>query len=321
MNYKIHVNGRQNVDRDVFSVSEDGTYYICAMDVNGNCAYRSFTTTATIEDGTKVEISDCEYGAISPDLTYSFDADSEINGPLEISVENDPFAPAVYFVQQNYLTTQDSDIPLDKKVCMVSLEDSYLSQNIETLINQEKDKEAACVVKSLYEALDYGSGVKGTNFKEDTINLTKNGVYYIFNQNSNGNLTLVRFSVNNIQTASATFEVEAEEDASSECVAHVTATVDANPNAPVKQMFVVKSDYEPESAGAYRAYTPNGKAQKIWNEVSKSGEYIHVEESKFSVSEYGTYSLYMLDEYGNWGVSQVTIEAPELEPEPDITEP
>ena len=202
---------------------------------------------------------------------------------------------------------------------MVSLDDMDLSQDIETLINQANDKEAVCILKDNYSAMQFGSGVKRTRFEGDTINLTKNGVYYIFDQNSTGSFTLVRFSVNNIKTASATFEVEHEEDASSEYVAHVTATATANPNAPVKQMFAVKSDYEPESAGAYRAYTPNGKAQKIWDEVSVSGEYIPVEEAKFSVSEYGTYSLYMLDEYGNWGVSEVNIEEPA--PEPDITEP
>ena len=337
-NYKIHVNGRISITEDTVSITayKNATYIFCAMDVNGNATYiavsihRSDTNKGIyIDDKCHTYAGDDEV----PWVGYVLDTTEEVNDTTEITVsigdEGNRVAEIGYFRMDDCYTVEETENMLSTKAYKKDRWDIDLSQDIDELLQYEDDcggYGSMHILKNYYEATKDGSGIQILPIESNTITVTENGVYFIYARTSGGiftdtpgDLTVRRVEVNNIKTASATFEVEHEEDTSSEYVAYVTATVDANPNAPVKQMFVVKSDYEPESAGTYREYTPNGKAQKIWDEVSISGEYIPIEESKFSISEYGTYSLYMLDEYGNWGVSEVTIEAPE--PEPDSTEP
>lgn len=334
--YGINVNGRNRITEDTVSINvpDKAGYDFCAMDVNGNCTYVAvYIYRSGANKGIHVHDDGYHtYGGdhILPWVGYELSTTEEVDGALDITVnigaEWNTISEKGYFYLDECYTVEDAT---STKAFSRSNSDIDVSQGIPDLLQYEDDcggYGSMHILKNFYEATKEGSEIEIKGIKNNTITVTKNGVYFIYARTRGdiftgtpGDLTVRRVEVNNIKTASATFEVKLEDDATSEDVAHVTATVDPNPNAPVTQMFVVKSDYEPEAAGAYRAYTPNGKAQKIWDEVSISGEYIPVEESKFSVSEYGTYSLYMLDEYGNWGVSEVNIEEPA--PEPDITEP
>ncbi|MBR5479476.1 MAG: S-layer homology domain-containing protein, partial [Clostridia bacterium] len=327
--FNVYVNGREILTGNDLTLDEGYRYAICAMDVNGNCSYAFVSVGGYSDENPDANLIQVEYGDedTRPDRTapmiefYRYDSNLTLKAYFE---DNKEVTEAGWFYMSEPYE-MDSDEKQIKRAYILDGQTIDLSKNIEDLTEFDGEHGglgSVCILKNYYDATQEINGVKITPISGKPwvpiINVQQNGAYFIYAKDSSGNISVLKVDVNKTKTASATFEVEHEEDASSEYVAHVTATVDPNPNAPIKQMFAVKSDYEPESAGAYREYTPNGKAQKIWDEVSESGEYIPVEESKFSVSEYGTYSLYMLDEYGNWGVAEVEVKEPETDATPEI---
>lgn len=137
----------------------------------------------------------------------------------------------------------------------------------------------------------------------------QNGTFYICAEDLEGNKTFVRVVVSNIELASAEFDVMITDDFSQDTVASIQVTnLIENPNAPVKEMFFVNSlTRSGVGGGAQVRVDENFRLQKALYEYTLANVIIPEIDGKYEVQDFGTYSLYMLDEWGNYSVTTVEV--------------
>ncbi len=327
--YSAHVHNRVAITEDTFTIDNVGGYIVCAMDTNGNCAY--VPLFIDVDGEVSIGENSVSYGFDDgcPWIYHIFSTGNITSGPLAINLyigDNDSgVVEAGYFVlPEHYQKHTNKYGSIQQKASLKVRYNLDLSQSLEDLAQYNAQcggDDAICVLKNYYEATREGSGVEMVPIERDFISLKENGTYFIWARDAMGNLTVLRESVNNIKCPTVTLTAQSEGNVSAEGVGRITANIDINPNAPIKRMFAVKSGYTygPEDPPHLKR-TTNGKAIKVWEAVEKTGQYIPVKSMGFSVPDFGTYTLYVLDEYGNWGSGEVEVmsryggddEAPEL---------
>ncbi|MDR3121825.1 MAG: S-layer homology domain-containing protein, partial [Clostridiales bacterium] len=149
----------------------------------------------------------------------------------------------------------------------------------------------------------------------DSLEVRQNGVYYFCAEDFSGNMAIERVEVNNISQPGATVEVDFTSDFSKDEIADVKITsLSENPNARIKEAVLIKSADDYLIGGAPYRYDWNGEIRQYLLERSRfiipiqgvaDGNY---ENAYFAVRDFGEYTLYLLDEWGNYGAVGVEVE-------------
>ena len=307
--FKATVRGRKKVEGDSIAITEKGYYVICAMDTSGNCTYSQFQVKENGKTSTPFDLS-------APIINYSLSSDEVCDGVVTITTDISDDHSVVscgWFFMREY-----NEMPggVEQVKRGYKLEIQYPNMNdldatIETFDSRCGGTGSVCVISNYYKvkSADINRFIGNT-----TITAKENGVYFIYARDKYNNLKVARIDINNVKASVATSYIVEYGNFTSTSFARVAVSTESNKDAPIKKMLLVKDDDLPSvsigDSNKYYACTDNFKIQKEIAAIEESGDYITEQDGYFFISKTGTYTLYIVDEFGNCSTAPINVPRP-----------
>ncbi len=181
---------------------------------------------------------------------------------------------------------------------------------------------AQYLLQNYWAAMNRSSGwenVEENEFSDNVIALERNGSYFIYAIDVDGNVSVEHIRITNIKQPQITVETELLENPIDGTVATVTVTTDVQPN----ETYFVKGLLEEGDSIEKTPGIENSLYAELVEQLNQAREensLIQKSGECYFIETFGEYTIVVFDEKGNWTKKVITIEAPPESPEEDTEE-